>query len=62
MSVLYSRDEMRRFAAELREAHDAAKQGDVWIDRCSLCHATRHPCDVYDLASMVLALTKQETT
>ena len=52
----WSRSEMRSFAETLRDQHDANKQAHPY-DRCEHCSYTRHPCDTYDLASMVLALT-----
>ena len=57
-----SDDALRRYALETQRMHDPAQQGDViasiepFPGRCALCHYTRHPCDVYELASVVLAL------
>ena len=49
---------MREFAEFTRNLHDPEKQQGQgqWPERCAHCHYTRHPCDVFDLASMVLAL------
>lgn len=33
-----------------------AQQEDNGYERCAHCHYTRHPCSVYDLATMVLSL------
>jgi len=58
----YTRDELRRYALETQRMHDPAQQGDViasiepFPGRCALCSYTRHPCDVYELASVVLEL------
>ena len=54
--VEWSPDDMRRFATESRDRHDPAKQEGNGYERCDQCHYTRHPCDVHDLATMVLAL------
>lgn len=47
--------ELRSFAFDLREQHNPANQSHQY-ERCEHCHYTRHPCDIYDLASIVLAL------
>lgn len=53
----WSDDEIRRFATGARDQHDPTKQGDVGFPgRCAHCNFTRHPCDTFDLASIVLAL------
>lgn len=49
-------DDIRKFATDTRDRHDPAHQEGNGYERCALCHYTRHPCDVNDLASMVLAL------
>ena len=51
-----STDELRQFATFARSQHDPAQQADNPYQRCSLCHYTRHPCDVYELADAVLRL------
>lgn len=38
----------------LRNAHDPALQEGNAYERCALCHYTRHPCDVHDLACLAL--------
>ena len=54
-------DQVRRYALDEQRLHDPAQQGtDAWPDRCSHCHYTRHPCDVYELATIVLALIDRE--
>jgi hypothetical protein len=58
-----SRDDLRRYALHEQRNHDPAQQGDAsWPDRCMHCHYTRHPCDVYDLASAVLWLLDEGRT
>lgn len=54
---VWTTEEMRSYATGLRDQHTPANQEGNGYDRCEHCHYTRHPCDVYDLASMVLALT-----
>lgn len=59
-----SDDDLRTFARAAIDQHTPANQrlqggegvGDNPYDRCALCHFTRHPCDVYDLAAAVLRL------
>jgi hypothetical protein len=51
-----TRDEMRAFATFARDQHDPANQEGNPYERCEHCHYTRHPCDVHDLAVMVLTL------
>jgi len=54
-------DEVRRYALEERRIHDPEQQGDVGFPgRCAHCHFTRHPCSVYELATIVLALIDRE--
>ena len=56
--------DLRVFAQAAIDQHTPANQrlqggegvGDNPYDRCALCHFTRHPCDVYDLAAGVLRL------
>lgn len=55
------RDEMRRVAAFAQRQHDPKFQRNGY-DRCEHCHYTRHPCDVYDLATMVLTLLDEGRT
>jgi hypothetical protein len=52
----WGRDDLRRFALDLQSAHDPSQQPDNGYERCAVCHYTRHPCDVFDLASCVLWL------
>ena len=52
----WSDGEMREYATFARDQHDPSKQEGNGYNRCEHCHYTRHPCDVYDLAVMVLAL------
>jgi len=42
--------------AEMLAAHTPSNQKDNPCDRCAYCNYTRHPCDVYDLAEMVIEL------
>jgi hypothetical protein len=49
-------DEVRQYAESERDIHDPAQQEDNGYERCAHCHYTRHPCSVYDLATIVLAL------
>lgn len=59
----YRRDDLRRFALDEQRLHDPAQQGaDAWPDRCMHCHYTRHPCDVYELATIVLTLLDEGRT
>jgi len=52
------RADLIRQARHALYAHTPDNQGaDRWPDRCSLCHYTRHPCEVYDLAAGIIALT-----
>jgi hypothetical protein len=53
-------DEMRRYALESCKLHDPEQQEDNGYDRCMHCHYTRHPCDVFELAQMVLALIDRD--
>lgn len=54
--VEWSDGDMASFAESERVLHDPARQEGNGYERCELCHFTRHPCDVHDLASMVLGL------
>lgn len=54
--VEWSDDEVRSYATQERDAHTPENQEHNGYERCALCHYTRHPCSVHDLASMVLAL------
>lgn len=49
-------EEVRLYAEGARDQHTPSNQQDNPYDRCAHCHFTRHPCEVYDLASLVLAL------
>ena len=49
-------DDLRVFAQEELASHTPANQENNGYERCALCHYTRHPCDVYDLAAAVLRL------
>jgi hypothetical protein len=48
-------DELQDYAAGLQREHDPTNQKHNY-ERCELCGFTHHPCDVYDLATAVLAL------
>jgi len=52
----YDDDDLRGFALEAQLQHDPTQQDGNPYKRCEHCHYTRHPCDVYDLATAVLAL------
>jgi hypothetical protein len=49
-------DELRRHALEIQMMHDPRKQENNPYGRCALCHYTRHPCEVFELATAVLQL------
>jgi hypothetical protein len=49
-------DELRAYALDSQAQHDPSKQDDNPYERCAHCHYTRHPCDVFDLATAVLQL------
>ena len=51
-----SDDDLRMFARAAKAHHTPTEQDDNPYERCALCHYTRHPCDVYDLAAAVLTL------
>jgi hypothetical protein len=51
-----SDDDLRKFARAALNEHDPEQQPGNSYERCALCHYTRHPCDVYDLAHYVLVL------
>ncbi len=51
-----NREELRRDAQAVKDAHDPAQQPDNGYERCALCHYTRHPCDAYDMANAALVL------
>ena len=55
-------DDLRRFAQDELDRHTPAKQEGNGYNRCELCHYTRHPCDVYDLAAAVLRLLEETET
>ena len=59
-----SDDDLRRYALDSKRQHDPALQAeqsdDAWPDRCALCHYTRHPCDVFELATIVLDLLERD--
>ncbi len=57
-----SDDQLRRYALESQRLHDPKRQEGNGYDRCKHCHYTRHPCDVYELASIVLALLDRGRT
>jgi hypothetical protein len=52
----FSDEQLRDFAQFELDRHDPANQEGNGYERCELCHYTRHPCDVYDLAAGVLRL------
>jgi hypothetical protein len=54
-------DELRRYALDEQRLHDPANQ-DHNYERCEHCHYTRHPCDVYELATAVLYLLDRGRT
>ena len=54
-AMAFTNDELRVFAADMLAEHDPVNQGHTY-ERCELCHYTRHPCDVFDLASATLKL------
>lgn len=58
----FTRDELRRFALENQISHTPGNQEGNGYQRCALCHYTRHPCDVYDLATAVLWLLDEGRT
>lgn len=49
-------DELRDYAVSTRDQHTPEMQDGNPYERCALCHYTRHPCDVYDLANAVIGL------
>ena len=55
-------DELRRYALGSMKLHDPAQQEGNGYERCEHCHYTRHPCDVYELAQIVLALLDRGRT
>lgn len=56
-------DDLRMFANAMLFSHNPEYQEDNPYGRCALCHYTRHPCDVYDLAAAVIGLLDlQEAT
>jgi hypothetical protein len=57
-----SRDDLRRFALDCQRQHDPQHQPQNGYLRCALCSYTRHPCDVYDLATSVLWLLDEGRT
>ena len=57
-----SDDDLRRYALDAQAQHDPSKQDDNPYERCAHCHYTRHPCDVYDLATAVLQLLDRGRT
>ena len=54
--LVWSDDDIRQYAEQERDAHTPLNQEANGYERCALCHYTRHPCSVHDLASMVLVL------
>jgi len=52
----YTDDELRSYALDSLKLHDPKLQEGNGYDRCEHCHYTRHPCDVYELAQIVLSL------
>jgi len=56
VSTPFNNEQLREFAQAMLTSHDPANQEDNGYERCALCHFTRHPCDVYDLAAAVLRL------
>ena len=54
-------DQVRRYALDEQRLHNPKNQGHGY-DRCEHCHFTRHPCDVYELASVVLFLLDRGRT
>ena len=54
--IEWTEDEAREYAESERALHDPARQEDNGYERCALCHYTRHPCSVYELATIVVAL------
>jgi hypothetical protein len=55
-------DELRRYALGSMKLHDPKQQEGNGYDRCEHCHYTRHPCDVYELAQIVLTLLDRGRT
>jgi hypothetical protein len=62
MSDLESDDDIRRYALDCQRQHDPDQQEGNGYARCMHCHYTRHPCDVYDLATTVLMLMDRGRT
>lgn len=60
MSGWDTADDLRRYALDLQRVHDPAQQEGNGYERCEHCHYTRHPCEVYELATIVLALIDRE--
>jgi hypothetical protein len=54
-------DQLRRYALDEQRLHNPKNQGHNY-ERCEHCHYTRHPCDVYELASCVLFLLDRGRT
>ena len=57
-----SDDDIRRYALYSQRQHDPDRQRGNSYARCMHCHYTRHPCDVYDLATTVLMLLDRGRT
>lgn len=53
---------VREYAADLQRIHDPDRQTDGFPGRCAMCSFTRHPCDVYDLATVVLGLLDERAS
>ena len=53
-----NRDDMRRLAVHAQRRHDPAQQDDTGLrpPRCALCQFVSHPCEAYELATVVLQL------
>jgi len=53
-------EDARGFALGMLNEHDPAQQVDnPYKNRCEICHFTRHPCDVYELAKVTIALLER---
>lgn len=46
----------RMWAIGLHHIHDPENQTDNPYDRCKHCHYERHPCDIHDLAGIIIDL------
>lgn len=58
--LIYSPEQLEEYARSVLDHHDPEQQDSNGYERCAECHYTRHPCEVFEMASAVLTLLATE--